>query len=287
MNEIDLNNIDRKPRFQVDYVTIIAYIILIAGAITMIMPFLWMLSTSLKMPGEVYVYPPKWIPHPITINNYIKVLRDTPFGLFFINTLKVTIFVVIGRLITCSMGAYAFARIRFPGRNTLFVLYIATMMIPYQVTLVPTFILMRMFGLVDTLYALILPGATSAFGTFLLRQFFLTIPKDLEDAAIIDGANKWTIFTRIILPLSTAGLLTLVIFTVIGSWNDFMAPLIFLQSQKNFTLTIGLSFFQGMHSTEWTLLMAATLLSIFPVILLFMIAQKYFIQGIALSGLKE
>jgi len=286
MNTMFERNVNSKS-FSMNYGLIFSYIILFLGAVTMVVPFLWMISTSLKVPSEVFVFPPKWIPKPITFNNYINVLTKTPFGLFFLNTLKITIFVTIGRLITCSMGAYAFSRLKFPGRDVLFILYLSTMMIPYQVTIIPTFILMRYLKLIDTLYSLILTGATSAFGTFLLRQFFMTLPVELEEAAIIDGANKWTIFTKIILPLSRSALLTLVIFTVLGTWNDFLGPLIFLQSQKNFTLTIGLSLFKGVHETEWTLLMAASLLSILPIILIFIIAQKYFIEGIALSGLKE
>lgn len=275
------------PFRQVNIGLILAYLLLIVGALTMIIPFLWMISTSFKTLEQVYIFPPKWIPQPFIGENYIEVLRRTPFLRYFYNTLVVTIFVIIGRIITCSMGAYAFARLKFPGRDILFMIYISTMMIPMQITLIPTFILMRYVRLIDTLYSLILPGMFSAFGTFLLRQFFLTIPVELEEAAIIDGANKWTIFTRIILPLTKPALTTLVIFTTLGTWNEFMQPLIFLQSQEHYTLSLGLSFFKGMYGTEWPQLMAATLLSILPLILIFIIGQRYFIEGIALSGLKE
>lgn len=262
------------------------YAILGVGGIVMMVPFFWMVSTSLKEPGQAFAYPPRWIPDPIVWVNYASVWKTVPFGLFFLNTLKIATLVTLGQLVTCSLGAYAFARLEFPGREKLFFAYLGTMMIPYQVTLIPLFILMRYLGWIDSHLSLIVPACFSAFGTFLLRQFFLTIPKELEDAARIDGSSEFGIYSRIILPLAKPALATLGVFTFMWSWNDFMGPLIFINTMEKKTLTLGLASFQGMYTTDWTLLMAASVMALLPLIVIFLFAQRYFVEGITLSGIK-
>ncbi len=250
----------------------------------MAFPFLWMVSTSLKTGSNVFTFPPEWIPEPVVWENYLSVWREVPFGLYFLNTFKVTIIVTLGRLLISSMAAYAFARLRFPGREPLFLLYLATMMVPYHVTLIPNFILMRELYWIDTHWALIVPNLFSAFGTFLLRQFFMGIPRELEEAARIDGAGFFAIYWRIVLPLSVPALTALGIFTFVATWNDFMGPLVYLNSQEKFTLTLGLAGFQGMYETDWPLLMAASVLTLLPIILLFLSIQRRFIEGVTIQG---
>ncbi|WP_017434280.1 carbohydrate ABC transporter permease [Saccharococcus caldoxylosilyticus] len=253
----------------------------------MIFPFLWMLSTSLKGMGEVFIFPPKMFGEKIHWENYLRAFDRFPFGLFFWNSLKITVIVVIGQLITSSMAGYVFARLKFRYRDYLFGLYLATMMVPGQVTMIPTFILMRHYGLVDTHAALILPGLVSAFGTFLMRQFFLTIPAALEDAAKIDGCTPFGVYWRIFLPLSKPALATLGVFIFMGMWNDFLGPLVFINSLEKMTLPLGLASMQGMYSTDWPVLMAGTVLSLLPIIIIFLLAQDFFIRGVTLSGLKD
>lgn len=262
----------------------ISYLVLALGSIIMILPFLWMVSTSLKANSDVFIFPPKWIPQPVVWSNYLNVWKAAPFGLFFLNTIKITVFVCAGRLLISSMAAYAFSRLRFPGRNALFLVYLATMMVPYQVTLIPTFIIMRELNWMDTHLALIVPGLFSAFGVFLLRQFFQGIPKELEEAARIDGASYIGIYWRLILPLAVPALTALAIFTFLGSWNDFMAPLVYLNTLNKFTIALGLASLQGMHETDWPLLMTGAVLSLLPILIVFFFAQKRFIEGITLQG---
>ncbi len=266
----------------------IAYALLIVGSVVMLVPFLWMVSTSLKPPGEVFQFPPKWIPDPPLWSNYVDAWNEMPFGRFTINSVIVSTAITLGHLVTCSMGAYAFARLNFPGRDRLFVIYLATMMVPSQVTLIPSFILIRWLGWYDTYWALIVPGLASAYGTFLLRQFFLTLPTDLEDAAKIDGASYWQIYTTIVLPLSGPALATLGVFSFMGAWNSFLWPLIVTSSVEMRTVPIGLSAFQGIYTMgmKWHLIMAATVFSVVPVMVVFLAAQRYFVRGIALSGIK-
>lgn len=263
-----------------------AYIILSLGAITMLGPFLWVISTSLKSYSELMLQPFAIIPEKVSWHNYLDVFRVAPFLIYLWNTAKISFFCIAGVLMTSSMAAYAFARLKFPGRELLFVAYLTTMMVPRQVTLVPIFILMRDFNLLDTHAALILPGFVSAYGTFLLRQFFLTLPKELEEAATIDGCGYLGRFTRVILPLSKPALATLGIFTLINTWNDYLYPLVFINSPLKRTLTLGLAIFRGDVDVQWNLLMAGILISILPMILAFLLAQRYFVEGIALTGLK-
>lgn len=263
------------------------YILLIAIAVTMVLPFVWMISTSLKSEGDVFIFPPQWIPQPPHWSNYARVFQMFPFGLFAYNSFKIAILGTLGQVITCSFAAYAFARFEFKGRNTLFIMLLATLMVPGQVTLIPVFILMKTLGLVNTQAALIVPWwFGGAFGTFLLRQFFLTLPMELEDAARMDGCGRFGIYWRIIIPLSAPALATLAIFVFLSNWNDLLGPVIYLSNMDKMTLTVGLALFQGQYQTQWNLLMAGSLITMIPIFVLFVVAQKYFVQGIALGGVK-
>ena len=267
---------------------VISHTILFIGAFIMIVPFIWMLSTSFKAPGKTFVYPPEWIPRPFVWQNYVEMWQALPFSQFFLNSIKISTLSTIGQLLTCSMGAFAFSILKFKGRDFLFLLLIATLMIPYQVTLIPTFILFSKIGWVGTHLPLWVPAFWGgAFGTFLLRQFYLTIPIDLAESARIDGANIFQIFTHIYLPLSKPAMATLGIFTFMWSWNDLLNPLIYVSELKQLTLTVGLSFFQNQYGGKWTLMMAGAVVSILPILLIFFFAQKYFIQGIAMTGIKR
>jgi multiple sugar transport system permease protein len=266
---------------------IISHAILSLGALTMIIPFLWMISTSLKDIGEVFIFPPTLFGDKIRWENYLHVFERFPFHLFFLNSLKITLTLVLAQLITCSLAAYVFARLQFRLRDLLFGIYLATLMVPAQVTIIPNFILMRFYDLVDTHAALILPNIASAFGTFLLRQYFLTIPTALEDAAKIDGCTPFGVYWRIYLPLSKPALATLGVFIFMGTWNDFLSPLIFINSVERMTLPLGLANMQGLYSTDWPVLMAGTVLSLLPIIIVFFLAQEFIIKGVTLSGLKD
>ncbi len=267
-------------------INILWYLFLSLGAITMLLPFLWMISTSLKEPGAVFTFPPQWIPRPVYWRNYVEAWKAVPFGRFYLNSIFVAVCQTFGVLLTSSWAAYAFSRLRFPGRDKLFFLYLVTLMIPGAVTMIPTFILMRLIGWVDTYKALIIPGIFSAYGTFLLRQFFMSIPTDLEDAARIDGCNKLGIYRHVIVPLSKPAMATLATFTFIGSWNNFMWPLIMINSMEKKTLPIGLASFQGLYSTDWTLLMAASVIVMMPTLIVFLFNQRFFVEGIKLTGIK-
>jgi multiple sugar transport system permease protein len=265
---------------------IAAHFVLILGALTMIFPFLWTISTSLKNINEVFVFPPTLFGERIQWENYLRISDRFPFDIYFVNSLKITVIVVIAQLITSSMAGFVFARLRFRGRDLLFGLYLATMMIPAQVTIIPNFIVMRTYGLVDTHMSLILPHLVSAFGTFLLRQFFLAIPTALEDAAKIDGCTPFGTYWRIFVPLSKPAMATLGVFVSMGTWNDFLGPLVFINTQAKMTLPLGLASMQGLYSTDWPVLMAGTVLTLIPVITIFLLAQDFFIKGVTLSGLK-
>lgn len=266
------------------------YSLLILGGITMLSPFVWMLSTSFKEPGTVFSLPLQWIPRPLVLSHYLDIWRVVPFGRFFLNSVAVAVCVTLGHVLTSAWAAYAFARLRFPGRERLFFAYIATMMIPGSVTMIPVFILMKVFGWIDRYHALIIPALFGAYGTFLLRQFFLSIPKDFEDAAKIDGASSWRIFWQIILPLSKPALATLTLFTFMGNWGSFMWPLLVIDSVEKKTLPIGLTYFQELYqyaSPNWPLLMAGSVVAMVPMILLFLFNQRFFIEGIRLTGVQR
>ncbi|WP_199621842.1 carbohydrate ABC transporter permease [Paenibacillus alkalitolerans] len=263
-----------------------AHLILLAGAVTMILPFIWTVSTSLKHIGEVFVFPPTFAGEQFRWENYLRISDRFPFDIYFLNSLKITVIVTIAQLLTSSMAGFVFARLRFRYRELLFGLYIATMMVPAQVTMIPNFIIMRYYNLVDTHWSLVLPALVSAFGTFLLRQFFLTIPASLEDAAKIDGCTPFGVYWRIFVPLSKPAVATLGVFVFMGTWNDFLAPLVYINTQSKMTLPLGLASMQGMYSTDWPVLMAGTVIAILPLIVIFLLAQDFFIKGVTLSGLK-
>jgi ABC-type glycerol-3-phosphate transport system permease component len=274
------------------------YASLIAGGLAMMVPFLWMLSTSLKTRSEVFSSAPFAFPTGLHWENYGNMWNALPgvsFGTFFQNSLFIASMATIGQLVTCAMAAYAFAVLQFPGKRILFALILATLIIPFQVVLVPNFILYRnlpwpwsdsgnWIGTNLPLWGWAFFGG--AFGTFLIRQFFLTIPTDLADAARVDGANPWQIFLKIYVPLARPALATLAIFQFMWSWNDLLDPLIYLRDLPTYTTTAGLAFFQGQYVGNWPAMMAGALVSLLPMIILFVIAQRYFVQGITLSGLK-
>jgi multiple sugar transport system permease protein len=276
----------------------LVYVLLIGGAVIMMLPFLWMLVTSLKTRAEVFGAAPLSLPTGPHFDNYVKMWNALPgvtFGTFFLNSLKLALLNTAGQLVTCSMAAYAFAVFDFRGRGPLFALLLATMIIPAQVVLVPNFVLWRslpnpwsasgsFYGTQEPLWVGAWLGG--AFGTFLLRQFFLAIPTELGDAARVDGANPWQIFWKIYVPLARPALATLAIFTFMWTWNDLLNPLIYLRTLDQYTTTVGLAFFQGQFVGKWPEMMAGAMVSLAPMIILFVVAQKYFVRGIALSGLK-
>jgi multiple sugar transport system permease protein len=262
------------------------HLVLLPLAVLMIIPLIWMVITSFQTLNETRHFPPILVPESIRWQNYTDVLQRAPFARWFLNTLVVTVVVVAGNLLFCSLAGYAFARIKFFGRDVVFILVLATLMIPFQVIMIPTFLIVRKLGLIDTLGALIVPNLAGAFGIFLLRQFFRSLPIELEEAARIDGASRLGVLFKIVLPLSGPVLATVAVITFLWTWNDFLWPLVTIYNPDNMTLQLGLTTFQGAHQTNTNLLMAANVMSVIPVLLLFFLAQRYFIRGIATSGLK-
>lgn len=262
------------------------HIILLLGILITITPFIWMLLTSLKTLGESTQIPPSIIPKKFMWANYKEVLKTLPFSTFYFNTIVSTVVKTVGQVLLCSMAAYAFARIEFPFKNAIFILILSVLMVPGQIFLLPQYMIMQKLGLLNTLRALIIPGLFSAFGTFLLRQFFMTLPKELEEAAILDGCNHFQIYWKIMMPLAKPGLTSLGIFTALWSWNDLMWPLIVNTSDHKMTLSAGLASLQGQHLTNFPILMAGSVMAIWPMIVLFIIFQKSFVEGIALTGTK-
>lgn len=266
----------------------VVYLVLVAGALVVALPFFWMLSTSVKAEAEVFAEPIVWIPQPLEWDNYVRALTILPFATYFANSLITTLVPTLGSLLSCSLAAFSFARLRWRLREAGFLLVLATMMLPYQVTLIPRFLEFRLLGWIDTLNPLIWPPwlAVGAFNVFLLRQFFLTIPQELVDAAKIDGSSIPGVYWRIILPLAKPALAAVLIFDFQAHWDDFLGPLIYLQSPRNFTLPLGLAAFQGQYGTDWNLLMAASIVVMAPILVTFFVLQRQFIQGIVFTGLK-
>jgi ABC-type glycerol-3-phosphate transport system permease component len=261
---------------------------LFIGVAVFMLPFLWMISTSLKPSKEVLVFPPQFLPTSFDWGNYIDGWLALPFTRFLINTVLVTALAILGNLVSCTLPAYAFARLRARGSRVFFLLMLATMMIPVEVTIVPTFILFSKVHLVNTLWPLFLPAWFGyPFSIFLLRQFFMGIPYELDEAARLEGASSLQILTKIILPLSKPVLATVAIIAFVGNWNNLLAPLIYLRSTDTYTLAIGLSLFYGQSLTAYNQLMAVSVLTILPIVLIFFFAQKYFIRGVALTGAGE
>jgi multiple sugar transport system permease protein len=273
-------------RFGVGLNKVLIYILLIVLAALMLLPFLWMLSASLKLDKDVFRFPIQWIPEVPQWSNYIKIWIQIPFLTFFANTAKLTVIITLLQLFTSSFAGYAFAKLQFKGRDIIFLAYIASIAIPWQSYMIPQFIMMRRLDLVDTHTSLILLQAFSAFGVFLMRQFFISIPNDIIDAARIDGLSEYGIYFQIMLPLSKPALATLTIFTAVFVWNDFMGPLIYLNSQALKTIQLGLRMFIQQYSANYSLIMAASLVSLIPVVILFLAFQRFFVEGIASTGVK-
>ncbi len=263
------------------------YFILGIGSFFTLIPLLWMISSSLKDICSIFVFPPQWIPKPIQWYNYIAIWQEAPFMRYIGNTAIITGLCIFGDILSASIVAFGFARLRAPGSRMLFILVLSTMMIPYYVTIIPRYVMFKSWGWIDTFKPLTVPAFFGyPFFIFLLRQFFLTIPRELDDAARIDGCGTFGIYLRIIMPLSKTALITVGIFSFMENWNDFMAPLIFLNSPEKYTIALGLNFFRGFHSAHWHYLMASSTIALLPCLLLFFFAQKYFIQGIVTTGLK-
>ncbi len=261
------------------------YMVLLLGAILIFFPFAWTISTSLKTEQQTLEYPPTWIPDPVQVENYPDALTARPFGRYYLNTTIITVFSVVGQVLSSAVVAYGFARFRFPGRNVLFLVVLSTLMIPFHMLIIPRFILFKYLGWLDTFLPLIIPNFFGgAFSIFLLRQYFLTIPLDLDEAAKMDGANSFQRFIRIILPLARPALGAVAVFEFMSSWNDFLGPLIYLSSDRNYTVSIGLAAFRNDYFTAWHLYMAAAAVAMLAPLVVFFIAQKYFISGVALTG---
>ena len=262
-------------------------VLLVTIATLFLIPLVWMLSSSLKPEYQVFEMPPRLIPDPVRWENYRDALTYVPFGRYSLNTAFITMMVIIGHVLSCTLVAYGFARLRAPGRDAIFVLVLATMMLPYPVTMIPLYVLFNRVGWVNTFLPLIVPAYFgSPFYIFLLRQFFLSVPRGLEDAARIDGANLLQILWRIILPLSMPAIATVAIFTFQITWNDFLPPLIYLHDQRLYTVALGLNFFRSSYQVQWSYLMAASLVTMLPVIIVFFFAQRLFLEGISLTGIK-
>jgi multiple sugar transport system permease protein len=262
------------------------YTLLVVCSLAMLMPFVWMLSSSLKLDKDVFTFPLEWIPSNPRWKNYAEIWTTIPLAQFLKNTAKLTIIVTLLQLLTSSFAAYAFAKLQFKGRDILFLGYVATIAMPWQVYMVPQFILMRSFGLNNTHLAIIFLQAFSAFGVFLMKQFYMSVPDELCEAARIDGMSEYRIWVRIMLPLSKPALSTLTIFTFVNTWNDFLGPLLYLTRMELKTIQIGLRMFISQYSSEYGLIMAASVVALIPVVIVFLALQKFFVQGVATAGLK-
>lgn len=262
------------------------YVVLLILTAVMLVPFVWMLSASLKLDKDVFIFPIQWIPENPRWRNYLDIWTKIPLMTFVLNTVKITLIVTFLQLLTSSFAAYAFAKLKFKYKDTLFMAYIATIAVPWQVYMVPQFMMMRNFGLNDSHLAIIFLQAFSAFGVFMMRQFYQGIPDELCEAARIDGMTEYQIYAKIMLPLSKPALSTLTIFTFVNTWNDFLGPLIYLKTEAKKTLQLGLKMFISQYSSEYGLIMAASVLSLIPVLIVFLSLQKYFVEGIAATGVK-
>ncbi|MCH3907431.1 MAG: carbohydrate ABC transporter permease [Sphaerochaeta sp.] len=266
--------------------SIARYVGLVIIAILTLLPFVWMLSASFKSDIDVFSVPIQWIPKTFHPENYVKIWTKIPLGLFTYNSIKLTVIITLIQLVTSSFAAYGFSKCRFKGRDTLFVCYIITIAIPWQVYMLPQYIMMQKVHLIDTHLSIILLQSFTAFGVFLLRQFFQSVPNELLEAARIDGLTEYGIYARIMLPLSKPAMATLTIFSFVSVWNDFMGPMIYFNSTRNKTIQLGIRMFISQYSAEYNLIMAASLCSLVPVFILYVSFQRFFIQGIATSGLK-
>ena len=264
----------------------VLFVVLLVIGLTMLVPFFWTLSSSLKYDREIFEYPIKWIPEVLRWSNYEEVWTRVNFLTYYLNTIKLSLIVTIGQVVTCSLAAYSFAKMDYPGRDKIFLCYLATMMVPWHAIMIPQFIIIKNLGFYDSHWSIILMNLFSAFGVFLLRQFMLGIPMELSEAARIDGCGELKIYSQIIMPMCKPGLATLVVFTFNFMWNDYMGPVIYLNTDKLKTIQIGLAAFRTEYGAEYGLIMAGTVCSLLPMVLIYCVAQKYLIEGIAFSGLK-
>ncbi|MDF2646263.1 MAG: binding-protein-dependent transport system inner rane component [Paenibacillus sp.] len=267
--------------------TILLHVLLILASVVMFGPFLWMAFSGLKDIAQIFQVPPTLFPNPWRWENISRSLTAMPFDKAYINSAYISVIVVLSQLLTCSMAAFSFAKIDFPFRNVLFILFLSMLMVPEQVTIVPLYIILKNLGWLDTHLSLIVPDALfSAFGVFLLRQFFMGIPRDLSEAAYVDGANMWKIYWRIMVPLIRPALASLAIVSFLGNWNSFFKPVIFLSSTDNFTVPLMLSTFKGLYVTDWTLMMSGSAIAVIPVLLVYLVLQRNIIEGISMTGIK-
>ena len=278
----------RRARLRLRPARVAAFVAVGLGALLMLVPFAWMLSTSLKPGDALLAIPPRVLPERATLEGYREVLTRFPMGLVFLNSALVALATTLGQLVLCSMSGYAFARFEFRGRDTLFYVYLATLMVPFAVTVTPLFIIVKELGWTNSYAGLIVPPMFSAFGTFLMRQFFLDIPKELEEAATLDGASTLGTFLRVIVPISGPAFATLGIFSFMASWNNFLWPLLIVSDPDRMTLPLALATLQGLYpgQTEWNLIMAGAVISVVPMVLVFLLAQRWVIEGVTASGLK-
>lgn len=267
--------------------TIILHLVLIAASAAMFGPFIWMALSGLKDLGQIFQVPPTFWPNPWVWSNISRSLTAMPFDKAYFNSAYISVLVVLGQLFTCSMAAFAFAKIEFPYRNFLFILFLSMMMVPEQVTIVPLYVILKSFGWLDTHLSIIVPDALfSAFGVFLLRQFFMSIPRDLSEAAYVDGASLWKIYWRIMIPLIRPALAALAIVAFLGTWNNFFKPVIFLSTTDKYTVPLMLSTFKGLYVTDWTLMMSGSTIAVIPVLIVYLVMQRNIIEGISLTGIK-
>lgn len=264
----------------------ILWMVLFLVGITMILPFLWTLSASFKSNNEIFQVPFRWIPDELNWDNYKEVWTEVPFFTYFLNTLKLSVIITAGQVITCSLAAYSFSKMNYPGRDKIFLCYLATMMVPWHAIMIPQFIIVKNLGLYDTHWSLILLQLFSAFGVFLMRQYMMGVPRELSEAARIDGCGELAIYSRVIMPICRPAVATLIIFTFNSVWNDYMGPMIYLTSDRLKTIQIGLASFSSLYRTDYGPIMAGTICALIPMVLIFIFAQKYLIEGVAFSGLK-
>ena len=264
------------------------YLMLLIGSVITLFPFVWLIRSSLMGPAQIFSFPVEWVPSPVRWGNYQEALTSVPFDRYAFNTMRIELLVIAGTLITSTVAAFAFARLRWRGRNLVFGILLSGLMLPYAATLIPTFIFWQKVGAVGTIVPLVVPAwfGGGVFNIFLLRQFFMAIPRDLDEAAYLDGANPLQVLTRIILPLSKPALIVVSVFTFISVWNDFLGPLIYLNDSNQYTLALGLRSFSSAYTAQWDLLMAASTAVILPIVVLFFLAQRYFVEGITLTGIK-
>jgi ABC-type glycerol-3-phosphate transport system permease component len=253
----------------------------------MLVPFYWMVSTSLKLEADVFAYPPEWIPQPATLVHYVEVWTRLPFARFFFNSVFVAAVITLSNAFFATLAGYAFAKLKFPGRDKIFFVLLLTLMVPFQVNLIPLYKLMDIFEWLDTYWALIVPGATSAFGIYLMRQYILSIPDEILDSARVDGCSEFGTLWRIVAPLSLPGVATLAIFIFVGSWTDFFWPMIVTSSMEMRTLPVGIALLQGYHTVSWTQTMAGSTIAALPMIVVFLLMQRQFIEGLTAGAVKQ